>query len=202
MKDLPFIAELVSVFEKLPGVGHKTATRYAYYVIEKYNIEDIEKVSDVLKNTMSHIHKCHECGMFTTGELCDICSDTSRDHQKVLVVKDYKDLISIEKTGQYNGVYHCLGGLISAFDGISPDELNLEILEQKCASGKVNEVIIALSLSPAGDITASFIEKILSKYPNLTVSRIGYGLPAGSDLEYADELTIKRALEYRIINRK
>ena len=93
MKDLPFIEELISVFEKLPGVGHKTATRYAYYVIEKYSLEDIEKASDILLNTMSHIHKCHECGMFTTSDLCDICKDPSRDHQKVLVVKDYKDLI-------------------------------------------------------------------------------------------------------------
>ena len=202
MKDLPFIEELISVFEKLPGVGHKTATRYAYYVIEKYSLEDIKKASDILLNTMSHIHKCHECGMFTTSDLCDICKDPSRDHQKVLVVKDYKDLISIERTGQYNGVYHCLGGLISAYDGISPEELNLEQLERKASKGEISEVIMALSLSPAGDITASFIEKILRKYPNLTVSRIGYGLPAGSDLEYADELTIKRALEYRVINRK
>ena len=198
MKELNFLNDLIAVFEKLPGVGHKTATRYAYYVIEKYNEDDINHACSVLINTITNIHKCSSCGMLTNKNLCDICSDESRNHKKVLVVKDPKDLINIEKTGQYDGIYHVLGGLISAFDGITPDKLNIDKLEEKAKNNEIEEIIIATSLSPAGDITAMYIEKILEKNQNIVVSRIGYGLPAGSDLEYADELTIKRALEYRI----
>lgn len=202
MKQLNFLDELVSCFEKLPGVGHKTALRYAYYVVEKYNLDDIQKVCSVLIDTFSKIHKCEKCGMLTTEDICDICSDTTRDTKKILVVKDPKDLLSIEKTGEYKGLYHVLGGLISAFEGVSPDDLNIDKLEERVKNNGIEEVIIATSLTPSGDITALYIERILQEINNVKVSRIGYGLPAGSDLEYADELTIKRALDYRITKNK
>ena len=202
MKQLNFLDELVTCFEKLPGVGHKTALRYAYYVVEKYNLEDVKKVSEVLIDTFSKIHKCDICGMLTTEDICDICSDNTRDDKKILVVKDPKDLLSIEKTGQYNGKYHVLGGLISMFDGVNPDDLNIEKLEKRVKKDGIEEVIIATSLTPSGDITALFIERLLQDIEGVKVSRIGYGLPAGSDLEYADELTIKRALDYRITKNK
>lgn len=202
MKQLNFLDELVTCFEKLPGVGHKTALRYAYYVVEKYNLEDVKKVSEVLIDTFSKIHKCDICGMLTTENICDICSDNTRDDKKILVVKDPKDLLSIEKTGQYNGKYHVLGGLISMFDGVNPDDLNIEKLEKRVKKDGIEEVIIATSLSPSGDITALFIERLLQDIEGVKLSRIGYGLPAGSDLEYADELTIKRALDYRITKNK
>jgi recombination protein RecR len=131
MKQVKFLDELVSCFEKLPGVGQKTALRYAYYVVEKYNIEDIEKVCNVLIETFYKVHKCDICGMITTEDICDICSDSTRDTKKILVVKDPKDLLSIEKAGGYNGKYHVLGGLISAFDGVKPDDLNFEKLENR-----------------------------------------------------------------------
>jgi len=202
MKQVKFLDELVSCFEKLPGVGQKTALRYAYYVVEKYNVEDIEKVCNILIDTFSKVHKCDVCGMITTEDICDICSDSTRDTKKILVVKDPKDLLSIEKAGGYNGKYHVLGGLISAFDGIKPDDLNIEKLENRIQNEKIEEVIIATSLTPAGDITALYIEKVLQQFSDLKISRIGYGLPAGSDLEYADELTIKRALDFRITKNK
>lgn len=202
MKQIKFLDELVSCFEKLPGVGQKTALRYAYYVIEKYNLEDVEQVCKVLIDTFSKVHKCNICGMITTNDICDICEDSSRDDSKILIVKDPKDLLSIEKAGGYNGKYHVLGGLISALEGIGPNNLNLENLEKRVKKGNVEEVIIATSLTPSGDITALYIEKILQQFEHVKVSRIGYGLPAGSDLEYADELTIKRALDYRITKNK
>lgn len=201
MNELKFLDELTDLFKKLPGVGAKTALRYAYFVVEKYNKEDIEKACDVLKNTIDKVHKCPVCGMLTTLDKCEICNDYLRDNDKVLVVKDPKDLLSIEKTNQYNGKYHVLGGLISAFEGITPDKLNIESLEKRVKEEDIKEVIIATSLTPQGDVTSLYIEKILEKY-DVSISRIGYGLPAGSDLEYADELTIKRALEYRIRTKK
>ena len=197
MEDLKFLENLSEVFKKLPGVGAKTAMRYAYYVVEHYTKEDIDKVCDVLNETITKVHKCPLCGMLTTNDICEICANPLRDKTQILVVKDPKDLLSIEKTNQYNGLYHVLGGLISAFEGLTPDKLNLETLEKRVKDGEVKEVIVATSLTPQGDITSLYIEKLLEKYP-VSVSRIGFGLPAGSDLEYADELTIKRAIDYRI----
>mgnify|MGYP003303477193 FL=1 len=133
-------------------------------------------------------------------ELKNICFE--RDNKKILVVKDPKDLLSIEKTGQYNGKYHVLGGLISAFEGVKPENLNIENLEKRVKKGEIEEVIIATSLTPSGEVTALYLERILQSFPHIKISRIGYGLPAGSDLEYADELTIKRALDYRITRNK
>ena len=197
MKELVFLNDLVSVFEKLPGVGKKTATRYAYYIIEKYDIDDINKVCETLINSFNSIHKCPICGMFTTKDVCEICNDSLRNKKQILVVKDQKDVLSLEKTKQYNGTYHVLGGLISIMDNITPDQLNIDALENRVKNNEVDEIILALSLTPSGDITAAYLEKILIKY-DVEISRIGYGLPAGSELEYADELTIKRALDYRI----
>ena len=197
MNDLKFLEDLTEVFKKLPGVGSKTATRYAYYVVEKYSNEDIDKICDVLKNTIDKVHKCPICGMITTNDICEICANPLRDKSQILIVKDPKDLLSIEKTNQYNGTYHVLGGLISVVEGMTPDKLNFETLEKRVKEDGIKEVIIATSLTPQGDITSLYIEKILEEY-DVSISRIGYGLPAGSDLEYADELTIKRALDYRI----
>lgn len=202
MKELSFLDELVAVFEKLPGVGKKTATRYAYYCIDNYTIDDINHICKVLTNTFSSVHKCEKCGMYTTSNICDICKNEARNHKKILVVKDPKDLISLENSNQYDGTYLVIGGLISVMDGIGPEDLYLAPLYNKLQKGEVDEVILALSLTPAGDITSMYIEKLLEKYPQVVVSRIGYGLPAGSDLEYADELTIKRALEYRVTRKK
>lgn len=202
MNEPKFILDLVGIFEKLPGVGYKTAVRYAYYVIENYSFDEINKVCNTLQNTFLNIKKCKKCGMYTTNDICEICENDLRDQSKILVVKDQKDLLNIEKTGQYNGLYHVLGGLITSFHGPDLVKLNLLELEKRAQNSAVKEVIIATSLSPAGDITALYLEKVLGEIEGLNISRIGYGLPAGSDLEYADELTIRRALEYRIPRNK
>ena len=179
MKELSFLNDLISVFEKLPGVGKKTATRYAYYIIEKYDIDDINKVCAILINSFNSIHKCPICGMFTTKDVCEICSDSTRNRKQILVVKDQKDIISLEKAKQYNGLYHVLGGLISIMDNITPDKLNIDSLENRVKSDNIEEVILALSLTPSGDITSAYIEKVLIN-DNVEISSIVYGLPAGS----------------------
>jgi recombination protein RecR len=134
--------------------------------------------------------------VLTDQNECEICQNPVRDHSQIMVVKDTKDVISIEKSRQYNGLYHVLGGLISPLDGIGPDDINLETLAKRAEDPSVKEIIIATSFTPAGETTALYIDKIVAR-PGLTVTKIGYGLPAGGDIEYADELTLRRALEAR-----
>lgn len=197
MNELKFLEPLINCFEKLPGVGQKTATRYAFQVVEKLTEEDVEEFSQVLLEIKQNIKHCMVCNILTTADVCDICEDEHREKDKILVVKDTKDVISLEKTKQYNGLYHVLGGLISPMDGIGPDDLFVKELEERCKDINVKEVILATSLTPQGETTALYLEKIL-KREGLEISRIGYGIPAGGDIEYADELTLRKALSARI----
>ncbi len=197
MKELKFLEPLIDCFEKLPGVGQKTATRYAFQVVEKLSLEDVEEFARTLIDIKANIKHCEVCHILTTEDVCDICSSDLREKDKILVVKDTKDVISLEKTKQYNGVYHILGGLISPLDGIGPDDLCIQELEERCKNPQVKEIIIATSLTPQGETTALYLEKIL-KREGLEISRIGYGIPAGGDIEYADELTLRKALASRI----
>lgn len=135
--------------------------------------------------------------MLTDLDICHICNNAYRNKEQIMVVRDTKDVLAVEKTAQYNGLYHILGGLISPLDGVSPDDLNIDSLEKRLNDTK--EVIIATSFTPNGETTALYLEKILKK-DNLTISRIGYGLPAGGDIEYVDELTLKRAIDARKIS--
>lgn len=196
MNELKFLEPLIVSFEKLPGVGQKTATRYAFQVVERLTEEDVEEFARVLVEVKKNIKHCEKCNILTTKDLCDICENELRDQDKILVVKDTKDVISLEKTRQYNGLYHVLGGLISPMDGIGPDELCIKELENRCKNPEIKEVILATSLTPQGETTALYLEKIL-KREGLEISRIGYGIPAGGDIEYADELTLRKALSSR-----
>lgn len=196
MKEVKFLESLIEFFQKFPGVGKKTATRYAYYVAEKFTDEDIETAIKAFKETHENVKHCNCCNMLTNQDVCEICSDPLRDDSQVLVVKDTKDILSIEKAKTYNGKYYVLGGLISILDGIGPDELQIDKLETITKNPNCKEVILATSFTPAGETTALYLEKVLSR-DNLKISRIGYGLPAGGDIEYADERTIGRALESR-----
>jgi recombination protein RecR len=198
LKQDNFLDSLVNVFEHLPGVGKKTATRYAYYVVDKMTNEDVEQFSNVLKTTKKSICHCEKCGMLSLEKVCNICSDSSRDQTKIMVVKDTKDLLSIEATNQYNGLYHVLGGLISPIDGVSPDDLTIDLLEERSKKEVVKEIILATSFTPSGETTALYLEKILAR-DGLIISKLGYGLPAGGDIEYVDELTLKRAIDGRTI---
>lgn len=196
MNELKLLDRLVSSLEKLPGVGKKTATRYAFHIVEKFSDEDVKNLIDALVHTKESVRHCQICHVMTDQNECEICQNPVRDHSQIMVVKDTKDVISIEKSRQYNGLYHVLGGLISPLDGIGPDDINLETLAKRAEDPSVKEIIIATSFTPAGETTALYIDKIVAR-PGLTVTKIGYGLPAGGDIEYADELTLRRALEAR-----
>lgn len=195
MDDFKFLENLSACFEKLPSVGKKTASRYAFHVIENMSNDEVERFARVLLETKKQVKKCKICGMYTLEDTCEICSNLYRSHEQIMVVKDAKDALAIEKTGQYNGMYHILGGLISPLDGIGPNQLNIEQLEQRITP-ETKEIIIATSFTMNGETTALYLEKILAR-EGLTISRIGYGLPAGGDLEYVDALTLKYALEGR-----
>lgn len=197
MNEIKFLDPLIRSFEKLPGVGQKTATRYAFQVVEKLSEEDVETFAKTLLEIKQTVKHCSVCNILTTADVCDICDNELREKDKILVVKDTKDVISLEKTKQYNGLYHVLGGLISPLDGIGPDELAISELENRCKDPNIKEIIIATSLTPQGETTALYLEKIL-KREGLEITRIGYGIPAGGDIEYADELTLRKALSSRI----
>lgn len=196
MDKIEFLDELAANFEKLPGVGKKTALRYAYSIIEKMDLDDVEKFANSLIDTKKKVKTCAKCGVLTTKDICEICNDEERDKSKILVVKDTKDVLAIERTNQYQGLYHVLGGLINPLEGIGPDKINIKTLEERVKNEEVKEVIIATTFTPSGETTALFLEKIL-KRDGLIISLIGYGLPAGGDIEYIDELTLKRALQWR-----
>lgn len=195
MDEFKFLENLSSCFEKLPSVGKKTASRYAFSVIEKMSEEEVERFARTLIETKKQIKKCKHCGMFTLNDICEICSDDYRNSDQIMVVKDVRDVIAIEKTKQYNGLYHVLGGLISPLDGVGPEQLNIESLESRISSS-TKEIIISTSFTMAGETTALYLEKILSR-EGLTISRIGYGIPAGGDIEYVDSMTLKYALDGR-----
>lgn len=200
MNEPVFLESLINYFEKLPGVGKKTAARYAYYVIEKLNDDQVIEFANTLVETKKSIQKCLVCGMLTNKDTCDICSSAYRNKKQIMIVKDTKDVVAVEKTNQFNGLYHVLNGLITPLEGVGPNELNLSSLEGRI-NGDVEELILATPFTPQGEMTALYIEKIF-KDLSVKISRIGYGLPAGGDIEYVDELTLKRALDARIETKK
>ncbi|MCR5741093.1 MAG: recombination mediator RecR [Gammaproteobacteria bacterium] len=188
--------DLIHSFMLLPGVGKKSAERYAYYVINKFDQNKIDTFIESLRNVKTKIKRCNICGFFTEGDdTCEFCRDTNRDKSTILVVEEAKDVIAIEKVERYKGLYHVLNGSISPLNGVGPDELNIKSLIERVNSNEIKEVIIATSATVEGEATAMYLSKILS---NLTqVSRIAYGMPVGSSLEYSDETTILKALEGR-----
>ena len=199
MEELKFLDALAKMFEKLPNVGKKTASRYAYYVVESLKDQEVEEFSKTLMETKASVHRCKICGMLTTNETCSICNDNNRDKSKIMVVKDTKSVLAVEKSKTYNGLYHCLNGLINPTVGIGPDDLNIDSIDLRVKSN--DELILATSFTPEGETTALYLEKILLK-KGYNVYRIGYGLPAGGDLEFVDELTLKRAIDSRIKSEK
>lgn len=190
------LTALIETFGRLPGVGKKTAERYAYYVVNNFKEEDIEKFSESLRNVKNNIRHCPNCGFLTEDDLCEYCKDETRDIHTILVVEEAKDVESIERCNKYRGLYHVLGGSISPINGIGPDELNLTSLKKRVVGSDIKEIIIATSATVNGEATALYIKRILEN-SNVTVSRIAYGVPVGSSLEYNDETTIMRALEGR-----
>ncbi|HEQ2937173.1 TPA: recombination protein RecR [Streptococcus pyogenes] len=189
------IAKLIDSYSKLPGIGIKTATRLAFYTIGMSN----EDVNDFAKNLLAakrELTYCSICGNFTDDDPCHICTDTSRDQTTILVVEDAKDVSAMEKIQEYHGYYHVLHGLISPMNGVGPDDINLKSLITRLMDGKVSEVIVATNATADGEATSMYISRVL-KPAGIKVTRLARGLAVGSDIEYADEVTLLRAIENR-----
>lgn len=185
--------KLIESFKKYPGIGPKSAERLAFYTIQNLSSDEVKEFSDNLINAIKSIKKCSICGMITDNDICDICKDEDRQH-KLLIVETTKDAMAFEKTNSYNGKYHVLNGVISPLNGIDATELHLEDMIARIDKEKIEEVIIATSSTIDGEMTAMYIKKMLEDKA-VKVYRIGYGLPAGADIEYADDITLMRALE-------
>lgn len=189
------LTELIAQFERLPGIGRKTAQRLAYSILEQPP-ERAEKFAEALVNARRKIHFCKVCQGLTDKEVCDICDDGRRDRSIICVVAEPKDIMAFERTREYAGLYHVLHGVISPLDGIGPDQLRIKELMARLGSGEVNEIIMATNPTVEGEATASYISRLV-KPMGIKVTRLAYGIPVGGDLEYADEFTLARALEGR-----
>ena len=189
------LSRLIEQFASLPGIGRKTAQRLAFYVLTMSK-EQAQAFSSAIMDAHEKIHYCSVCRNYTDKETCEICDDPSRDRSVICVVEDAKDVAAFECTREYRGLYHVLGGLISPMDGIGPDQLFLKELLSRVNDGTVKEVIMATNPTIEGEATAMYIGKLL-KPLGVTVSRLAYGVPVGSDLEYADEVTLYKAIENR-----
>ena len=185
--------KLISIFEKLPGVGNKTAQRYAFSLLEKSDDEINEIVQNILN--IKNIKKCKTCGFLSDEDECLICKDKSRDNSTIMVVAYPQDVVAIEKTQSYKGTYHVLNGLISSSKGVYPEDLDIDKLLKRITN-ITKEIIVATSPTLDGEMTALYLDKIL-KDKNVLVTRLAHGLPMGSSLDYADDLTLIKALDNR-----
>ena len=185
----------VEQFASLPGVGKKTALRYALHLMKQPQ-ERVSLFVSSLDRFRKEVRRCRVCSMITDEEVCPICRDTQRNHALICVVESIRDVLSIEATGEYRGVYHVLGGVISPMDGIGPSELTLSELVERVKNGQVQEVIFALSTDMEGETTSFYLYKLLAAYP-VTVSTIARGVGFGDDLEYADQLTLSKSIANR-----
>ena len=187
--------KLIEVFQKMPGIGHKSAVRMAYYILS-LSREEIDDIIASFTQAKDKIHYCSLCQNMTETDPCEICSNTKRDKTVVCVMEHPKDVIALEKTREYYGLYHVLHGAISPMDDIGPDDLKIKELVSRVAKGEIKEVIMANSPSIEGEATAMYISKLLKPF-GVKVSRIAYGIPVGGDLEYADQVTLVKAIEGR-----
>ena len=185
----------VEQFASLPGVGKKTALRYALHLLKQPQ-ERVSLFVSSLDKFRKEVRHCQVCSMITDDEVCPICRDKQRDHSVICVVESIRDVLSIEATGDYRGVYHVLGGVISPMDGIGPSDLTLNQLVERVKSGSVQEVILATNPTIEGEATAMFAARLI-RPSGIKVTRIAHGIPVGGDLEYVDEITLSRALEGR-----
>lgn len=192
---VPPLENLIDKFESLPSIGRKSAQRIAFHILNM----DIEQVRDFAKTLMDakeQIHYCSVCQTLTDGERCSICSNPNRDPKVICVVESAQDVMAFERTKEYNGTYHVLHGLISPIDGITPDQLKIKELLFRVTNDDVQEVIMATNPTVEGEATAMYISKLLKPF-EIKVTRLAYGIPVGGSLEYADEVTLMRALEGR-----
>jgi len=189
------IQDLIDELGRLPGIGPKSAQRIAFHIIQSERV-DISRLADVLRTIKEKVKFCTECGNISEEELCRICRDPRRDPALICVVEESKDVIAIEKTREFRGKYHVLGGAISPIDGIGPENLRIRELMVRLAATEIQEIIIATDPNLEGEATATYLSRLL-KPLGMKVSRLASGLPVGGDLEYADEVTLGRAFEGR-----
>jgi len=189
------IQELIDELGRLPGIGPKSAQRIAFHILQTESF-DVTRLSEVLRDVREKVRFCDICGNITEEQTCTICRDPRRSPASICVVEEAKDVVAIERTREFRGLYHVLGGAISPIDGIGPDDLRIKQLLGRLADGSVTEVIIATDPNLEGEATATYLTRLLI-YPNLRVTRLASGLPVGGDLEYADEVTLGRAFEGR-----
>lgn len=189
------LQRLINEFSKLPGIGPKSAQRLAFYLLKKDNVEIIS-LAESIREIRQDITYCEECHNMAENNPCNVCRDTNRNRQLLCVVEEPLDAIALDKTGSFNGLYHILGGVLNPMEGITANQLNINSLIDRINALNVTELIIATNPTLEGETTAMHIAKLLQDSP-VQISRIARGLPMGGDLEYADEITLKRALEGR-----
>jgi recombination protein RecR len=189
------LSRLIEQFERLPGIGHKSAQRLTYYVLG-LSKEDAENFANAITDAHEKIHYCKICCNLTDQELCPVCRNDSRDKSMICVVEDPRDVIALERTHEFNATYHVLHGSISPLGGIGPDQLTIKELLARINNDIVKEVIMATNPTVEGEATAMYISRLL-KPLGVKVTRLAYGIPVGGDLEYADEVTLSRAIEGR-----
>ena len=189
------LQRLLDELGRLPGIGPKSAQRIAYYLLEA-DAEEARRLATAILEVKQQVHFCPICFSYATRDTCDDCSDASRDRTTICVVSEPRDVSAIERTGSYHGLYHVLGGVISPMDKIGPEQLHVKELLERLASGEVQEVILATNPDVEGETTATYLSRIIRPL-GVRVSRLASGLPVGGDLEYADEVTLGRAIEAR-----
>ena len=189
------IASLIEHFQKFPSVGPKSAQRMAFYLL-RMPMSEVQKFAQSIVEAKENTHTCEVCFNLSSTSPCEICTSPKRDRSTICVVAETKDLIAVEKTNEYKGLYHVLQGLISPMDGIGADDIRIKELLNRLTNEEVKEVILALSPSVEGEATSLYLSKLIKPF-GIKISRIAFGLPVGADLEYADEITIARAIEGR-----
>jgi recombination protein RecR len=190
------LEEAVNEFSKLPGIGRKSALRMVLFLL-KLPVDEVTNFGNAIIKLRNEVQFCKSCNNISDTLECRICGNPSRDHASICVVENIKDVMSIENTGQYNGIYHVLGGIISPMDGIGPSDLKIDLLENKVAGGNINELIFALSATAEGDTTNFYLYRKLGKY-SIKMSTIARGVAVGDELEYTDSITLGRSIVNRV----
>lgn len=190
------IEKLVEEFERLPSIGHKTAVRLAFHILNS-SLEDAEKFANAVVEARKNLKYCSVCNNITDIDPCPICANAKRNKEIICVVEDVRDIVPIERTHEYNGVYHVLHGVISPVNGIGPNDIKIKELITRIGSGEIKELILATNPNVEGEATAMYISKLVKPF-NIKTSRIAHGVPIGGDLEYTDEVTLAKALENRV----
>lgn len=188
--------ELIDKFASLPGVGRKSAQRLAFYMLAQSE-EDVNAFANALMNAKANVHRCSICQNLTEGEVCSICASDRRDKGTICVVSEPRDVLSIERSREYNGTYHVLHGVLSPMSHIGPDDIRIKELLTRIAENDIEEVIMATNPDTEGEATAMYISRLLKPF-EIKVTRLAYGIPVGSNLEFADDATLSRAMEGRI----